>query len=209
MAALRRQSTDQDGTQPIGLGGGNDEPQDQPARPGNRDPFLSGGRGRPPASVPGQRARSPPGPWQRGASVVAGVSRRPRFAALAAVVILASAAVGLPLILSRPAAAGAFVPTGSMNVGRFGATATLLSDGRVLIAGGWEDTQTPLLASAELYDPAIGTFSATGSMTTARTDEAAALRRRVLFAGAPTTPGPSPRPNSTIRRPAILARLDR
>jgi hypothetical protein len=113
-----------------------------------------------------------------------------RFAALAAVVILASAAVGLPLILSRPAAAGAFVPTGSMNVGRFGATATLLSDGRVLIAGGWEDNQTPL-ASAELYDPAIGTFSATGSMTTARNGTATLLSDgRVLFAGGTDDTGP-------------------
>jgi len=39
---------------------------------------------------------------------------------------------------------------------------TLLSDGKVLVAGGRYDT------SAELYDPSTGTFTATGSMTVVR-----------------------------------------
>ncbi|MGD0862063.1 MAG: kelch repeat-containing protein [Candidatus Limnocylindrales bacterium] len=85
-----------------------------------------------------------------------------------------------------PASAGTFVPTGSMNVGRSGATATLLADGRVLIAGGWGSDSTPL-ASAELYDPATGTFSLIGSMSTARAalNGTATLLSdgRVLFAG--------------------------
>jgi hypothetical protein len=78
-------------------------------------------------------------------------------------------------------AAGTFSPTGSMTTARSGHTATLLSDGRVLIAGGDGFD----LASAELYSPAAGTFSPTGSMTTARSGHTATLLAdgRVLIAG--------------------------
>ena len=62
---------------------------------------------------------------------------------------------------------GRFSATGRMTTARENATATLLDDGRVLIAGGTTDepggTVTGL-ASAELYDPATGTFSPTGPM---------------------------------------------
>jgi hypothetical protein len=73
---------------------------------------------------------------------------------------------------------GPFSPTGSLSDARDSHTATLLSDGRVLVAGGWRD-------SAELYDSKTGTFSPTGSMTTARTDHTATLLSdgRVLIAG--------------------------
>jgi hypothetical protein len=54
--------------------------------------------------------------------------------------------------------------TGSMTVARFALTATLLNDGRVLVAGGGG----PLTASAEIYNPATGTWATTGSMTDAR-----------------------------------------
>jgi hypothetical protein len=75
---------------------------------------------------------------------------------------------------------GTFSPTGSMVAAPgTGQTATLLSDGRVLVAGGG------LLASAELYDPKTGTFSPTGSMSVARTVHTATLLSdgRVLIAG--------------------------
>ena len=60
-------------------------------------------------------------------------------------------------------ATGTFTATGSMTSARFGHTATLLNNGKVLIAGG--DNAVGIVASAELYDPATGTFTATGSMT--------------------------------------------
>ena len=55
-----------------------------------------------------------------------------------------------------------FGPTGAMAVVRNGQTATLLLDGRVLIAGGSRDN------SAELYDPQTGTFSPTGPINVVR-----------------------------------------
>ena len=71
-------------------------------------------------------------------------------------------------------ATGTFSPTGSMTTAREGQTATLLPDGEVLIAGGFNGAGT-YLASAELYNPATGTFTATGGMTTARYGQTATL----------------------------------
>lgn len=64
-------------------------------------------------------------------------------------------------------ASGQFAPTGAVAIGRAYATATLLADGRVLIAGG-QTTGAQAVAAAELYDPATGQFSATGSMAIVR-----------------------------------------
>ena len=66
-----------------------------------------------------------------------------------------------------------FSPTGDMLSPRAWHTATLLSDGRVLIAGGYNLPYT--LASAEIYDPATGTFAATGDMVTPQWGRAASL----------------------------------
>jgi hypothetical protein len=88
-----------------------------------------------------------------------------------------------------PTAAPSFVATGSLNVARMDATATLLQNGKVLIAGGSPEAGglagPSILSSAELYDPATGKFTATGSMRSARTGAAAALLPdgRVLIAG--------------------------
>jgi len=68
-------------------------------------------------------------------------------------------------------ATGTFTPTGSLAEVRGGKTATLLADGHVLIAGGYncaDAAHAGLWASAELYDPATGTFSPTGSMSVPR-----------------------------------------
>ena len=62
---------------------------------------------------------------------------------------------------------GTFTPTGSMLAPRSQHSATLLPDGRVLIAGGGVGNASGL-TSAEIYDPDTGTFRATGPMTVAR-----------------------------------------
>jgi N-acetylneuraminic acid mutarotase len=80
-----------------------------------------------------------------------------------------------------------WTPTGSLQVGRDGATATLLDSGDVLVAGG-ENTTFPgngSLSDAELYDPSTGSFSETGALNTARGFAAGALLANgdVLVAG--------------------------
>lgn len=64
-------------------------------------------------------------------------------------------------------ATGQFTTTGTAAIGRAYATAALLADGRVLIAGGQTDGGAAL-THAEIYDPATGQFSSTGAMTAAR-----------------------------------------
>ena len=67
-----------------------------------------------------------------------------------------------------------WVPTGSLNVPRSGHSATLLPDGRVLVAGG-VDAAFAALASAELFDPATGRWTLTGSLLAARSVHTATL----------------------------------
>jgi Tol biopolymer transport system component len=92
-------------------------------------------------------------------------------------------------------ATGTFSPTGSMTATRGGETATLLQDGRVLITGGYncgDAAHAGTWASAELYDPATGTFSPTGSMSKPREFHTATLLPdgRVLITGGITGASP-------------------
>jgi hypothetical protein len=81
-------------------------------------------------------------------------------------------------------------PTGSLTAGppmlepRSGHSATLLPDGKVLIAGGMRRNQD-FYKSSELYDPATGKFEPAGEMTLARVGQAAVLlpSGKVLIAG--------------------------
>jgi WD40 repeat protein len=69
---------------------------------------------------------------------------------------------------------GKFRYTASMAAPRQGMTATLLRNGRVLIAGGDSARNTPQ-PIAELYDPATDTFTQTGSLNGGRSVHTATL----------------------------------
>ena len=68
---------------------------------------------------------------------------------------------------------------------RISHTATLLADGRVLVAGGYPGEGAPPTASMEVFDPAAGAFRSFGSLRVARADHTATLLPdgRVLVAG--------------------------
>jgi hypothetical protein len=81
---------------------------------------------------------------------------------------------------------GSWSATGSPNVARTRHTATRLADGRVLVAGGTSTGyDNPGIRSAEIYDPATGTFSNTGSMIDGRAGHTATRLAdgRVLVVG--------------------------
>ena len=85
---------------------------------------------------------------------------------------------------------GAWTTTGSMLQGRERHTATVLQNGQVLVAGGdyYDGVNAGFLTECELYDPTLGTWSVTASMSTPRFGARAALLRdgRVLEAGGET-----------------------
>jgi hypothetical protein len=65
---------------------------------------------------------------------------------------------------------GSFAPTGTMATNRFAHTATLLNNGKVLVAGGGGGP-----ATAELFDPSVGTFIPVSNMAAGRSNHTAVL----------------------------------
>jgi hypothetical protein len=107
--------------------------------------------------------------------------------------VAALIAAGLFYVSASPpetTSVAAISPAGSITLAtpmlepRSGHSATLLPDGKVLIAGGMRRNQD-FYRSAELYDPATGKFLATGQMTVARVGHVAILLRtgKVFVAG--------------------------
>jgi len=86
-------------------------------------------------------------------------------------------------------ATGTWTVTGPMHAAREQQTATLLPDGDVLVAGGLNEggfcCNGSNFSSAELYDPATGTWSTTASMSATHAGGTATLLRNgwVLVAG--------------------------
>lgn len=78
---------------------------------------------------------------------------------------------------------GAVTPTRKMTTRRAAHTATLLPDGKVLVAGGFENGNN--LQSTELFDPTTETFQASPKLSVARAGHTATLlsNGKVLIAG--------------------------
>lgn len=103
-------------------------------------------------------------------------------------VLFAFAALGASLragrIFDMGTARDNVVVTGNLIVPRFSQTATLLTNGRVLIAGGMPGNGA-YHATVELYDPAARRFTPAGSMKSPRSCHTATLlpNGKVLLAG--------------------------
>jgi len=73
--------------------------------------------------------------------------------------------------------AGTFTNTGAMSVARFDHSASLLTNGEVLVAGGYSSCTSTCASenTAEIYDPAAGTFSSAQTLTAARSGQTATV----------------------------------
>ncbi len=96
---------------------------------------------------------------------------------------------------------GTWSSTGSLNTARFLHTATLLSNGMVLVAAGGNARTGLALATAELYNPAFGSWSFTGPLSLARYEHTATLLSSgmVLAAGGAGNVVGVPQHRRTIR----------
>ena len=103
---------------------------------------------------------------------------------------LASAELYNPATGQWSAAANGLAACGTATECRFGSTAALLATGNVLVTGGLAGTNSNpgTTNAAILYNPATNSWTATGSMTTAREGQTADLLAsgQVLVAGGET-----------------------
>jgi hypothetical protein len=71
-------------------------------------------------------------------------------------------------------ATGKWNATSDLKSGRVFYTVTLMTDGRVLVAGGYDKYCNPM-ASAEIFDAVTGTWTMTANMNTSRVEHTATL----------------------------------
>jgi hypothetical protein len=85
---------------------------------------------------------------------------------------------------------GRFSPGPELVRDRMAHTATLLTDGRVLLAGGWSTSENRTTPQAELWDPKSGQFGPAGQQRVGRHDHVAIALKdgRVLVAGGKEAP---------------------
>ena len=100
---------------------------------------------------------------------------------------LTLASLALSLSLAQPSRASSWSNTGALNTGRENHTATLLPNGKLLLAGGANNNSGIYVcpASTEVYDPATGAWATNGSLTTPRAEHTATMlpSGKVLVAG--------------------------
>jgi len=102
------------------------------------------------------------------------------------------------------AAARTWTTTGSMAEQRHGHSATVLPNGTVLVAGGYDSVRS---ATAELYDPISGTWTSTGSLPEPFLGHSHVLlpNGTVLIAGGdvPSGPGAAGSAHAAVYDPAM------
>ncbi|WP_312892997.1 MULTISPECIES: Kelch repeat-containing protein [Paraburkholderia] len=96
---------------------------------------------------------------------------------------------------------GEWLPADAMNLGRYEHTATLLPDGQVLVAAGYNKRA---VTSAELFDPASDTWSKTGNLLVQRELHTATLLPdgKVLVAGGFNNGGGTSQSSAELYDPA-------
>ena len=81
----------------------------------------------------------------------------------------------LLLVFTATTNAASFATASSLATARYNHSATLLANGKVLVAGGRNTSPSTSFASAELYDPVTGAWTSVGSLSTARFHHTATL----------------------------------
>src|SRR5688500_5689306 len=105
-------------------------------------------------------------------------SKQLSFVLLLVILVSASSCQAIVIVNSGPPNnfrdAGSITAIGGLNTRRAAHTATLLPDGKVLIAGGFTGDENSL-ASAEVFDPETKSFSSTANLGVSRSGHSATL----------------------------------